>query len=60
MSKEPTPEEGVALVKAFQAIENPAERRKVIEFAQSLAKGGTPPKPTLRVLPGGKADDEPA
>jgi hypothetical protein len=58
MSKEPTPEEGLTLVKAFQAIENPADRRKVIELAQSLASA--PPKPTLTVIPGGKPDKGPA
>ena len=60
MSKQPTPEEGLTLVRAFNAIEDPAERRKVIELAQSLAKGGTPPKPTFKVLPGGKSDKDPA
>ena len=59
MSKQPTPEEGLTLVKAFNAIENPADRRKVIELAQSLAKG-IPPKPTFTVLPGGKPDKDPA
>jgi hypothetical protein len=58
--QEPAPEEGVTLIKAFEAIENPADRRKVIELAQSLAKGSTPPKPAFTVLPGGKSDKEPA
>ena len=60
MSKEPTPEEGVTLIKAFEAIENPADRRKVIELAQSLAKASAPAKPAFTVLPGGKSDKEPA
>jgi hypothetical protein len=60
MSKEPTPEEGLTLVKAFQAIENPADRRKVIELAQLLAKANAPSKPNLTLLPGGKPDKEPA
>jgi hypothetical protein len=57
MSKEPTPEEGLTLVKAFQAMENPADRRKVIELAQALAK--PQPKPSFTVLPGGKSDNKP-
>lgn len=58
MSKEPMSEEGLTLIKAFQAIENPADRQKVIELAKSLAKGNTATKPTFTVLRGGKVDDK--